>query len=364
MTMRFNLATALLSQEELLLEIVRRLDKMEKEPKIVQRIMAGGKKGISLVQEAKDVDVSAIGDDKILVYKNASSKHEYEAKPSGGATDHGALTGLGDDDHTQYLLKSGGTLTGTLETRVVQPDITETRALGQPGTMWSGVYSLVGSFKGNVFLDYLKEYTAAQGIDVDGVLCKDSQVTTDQINEKTGDAGVTVDGVVCKDSAVPDAAYPNAVLKDGSRAMTGDLELVNDVILISAGGLVDFKNAAGSYRNLGYRAGYVQEGLYQVHNTLNAYLRTDYRTDAHFWLRSYDGAWRDCADLNNGSFKIMRGDDITLLAGKALYNADHIELDEITTPTAVADHGKVYTKNDNKLYFQDGAGAEHEIAFV
>lgn len=28
--------------------------------------------------------------------------------------DHGALTGLGDDDHTQYLLKAGGTLTGDL----------------------------------------------------------------------------------------------------------------------------------------------------------------------------------------------------------------------------------------------------------
>jgi len=39
-------------------------------------------------------------------------------------------------------------------------------------------------------------------------------------------------------------------------------------------------------------------------------------------------------------------------------------LTEITTPTAVANQGKVYTKTDNKLYFQDGAGVEHEIAFV
>lgn len=34
--------------------------------------------------------------------------------PSGGVTDHGALTGLGDDDHTQYLLKAGGTMTGQI----------------------------------------------------------------------------------------------------------------------------------------------------------------------------------------------------------------------------------------------------------
>lgn len=37
---------------------------------------------------------------------------------------------------------------------------------------------------------------------------------------------------------------------------------------------------------------------------------------------------------------------------------------ERTTPTANADYGKIYTKSDNKLYFQDGAGTEHEIQFV
>jgi hypothetical protein len=41
-----------------------------------------------------------------------------------------------------------------------------------------------------------------------------------------------------------------------------------------------------------------------------------------------------------------------------------LELQETTTPTATADYGKIYCKSDNKLYFQDGAGTEHEIAFV
>jgi len=41
-----------------------------------------------------------------------------------------------------------------------------------------------------------------------------------------------------------------------------------------------------------------------------------------------------------------------------------LTLKERTTPTADADYGKVYTKNDNKLYFQDGAGNEHEVAFA
>jgi hypothetical protein len=41
-----------------------------------------------------------------------------------------------------------------------------------------------------------------------------------------------------------------------------------------------------------------------------------------------------------------------------------LTIKETATPTADADYGKVYCKNDNKLYFQDGAGVEHEIAFV
>lgn len=39
-------------------------------------------------------------------------------------------------------------------------------------------------------------------------------------------------------------------------------------------------------------------------------------------------------------------------------------LAETTTPGAEADHAKIYSKIDNKLYFQDGAGVEHEIALV
>jgi len=38
-----------------------------------------------------------------------------------------------------------------------------------------------------------------------------------------------------------------------------------------------------------------------------------------------------------------------------------VNIKEITTPTAKADYGAIYTKTDNKLYFQDGAGSEHEI---
>jgi len=74
----------------------------------------------------------------------------------------------------------------------------------------------------------------------------------------------------------------------------------------------------------------------------------------------------------------LDGEDISIRmhTGKdlAIYNqttevasfdgAGCLFLKETTTPTARTDYGAVYTKNDNKLYFQDGAGTEHEVAFV
>ncbi len=45
-----------------------------------------------------------------------------------------------------------------------------------------------------------------------------------------------------------------------------------------------------------------------------------------------------------------------------LDNGGYLGLKETTTPTATASYAKVYTKNDNKLYFQDGAGTESALA--
>lgn len=50
--------------------------------------------------------------------------------------------------------------------------------------------------------DTVSERSAAAGVTVDGVLLKDSQVSTDTINEKTATVGVTIDGVLLKDSQV------------------------------------------------------------------------------------------------------------------------------------------------------------------
>ena len=51
------------------------------------------------------------------------------------------------------------------------------------------------------------------------------------------------------------------------------------------------------------------------------------------------------------------------MAGLSI-EAGVLTLKETTTPTADTNYGKIYTKTDNALYFQDGAGTEHEVEFT
>lgn len=69
-------------------------------------------------------------------------------------------------------------------------------------------------------------------------------------------------------------------------------------------------------------------------------------------------------DGGNGNIQI---NSITALSAHfdlALLGDGVLCMKETTTPTADANHGKLYFKADNKLYAQDGAGVEHEVAYV
>ena len=66
-------------------------------------------RAITRLQDADDINVSlGVGEDgKTLVYDHDTARFVLAAAAGGGVTDHGALTGLADDDHTQYLLATG-----------------------------------------------------------------------------------------------------------------------------------------------------------------------------------------------------------------------------------------------------------------
>ncbi len=83
-------------------------------------------------------------------------------------------------------------------------------------------------------------------------------------------------------------------------------------------------------------------------------------------VASHDGAADDekgklefsTNDTNDGNTPTLQmtlnSVDMTLARGI-------LALQETTTPTPVATQGRLYTKSDNNIYFQDGAGAEHTI---
>jgi len=59
-------------------------------------------------------------------------------------------------------------------------------------------------------------------------ITKDGILLIDTIDEYTTDAGVTIDGLLIKDGIIPTSGYPEALLRDGTRALTGDLDFAGN----------------------------------------------------------------------------------------------------------------------------------------
>jgi hypothetical protein len=86
--------------------------------------------------------------------------------------------------------------------------------------------------------------------------------------------------------------------------------------------------------------------------------RLQHTTDAFRFYTSGDEHIMTIQDTGNvGIGTTSPNESLTVEAGK-------ISLKETTTPTATAGYGKIYTKSDNKLYFQDGDGTEHNTTYT
>jgi len=67
---------------------------------------------------------------------------------------------------------------------------------------------------------------------------------------------------------------------------------------------------------------------------------------------------------NDGIVIVSSARELTNLIIDETTYANRLKLKESTTPADEAGYGKLYTKNDNKLYFQSGDGVEHEVAYA
>jgi len=77
-----------------------------------------------------------------------------------------------------------------------------------------------------------------------------------------------------------------------------------------------------------------------------------------------DGGLGVAKDIFVGSQVTVGGSGVQAGITLSLHGNGILSMLETTTPSANTNYGAVYTKTDNKLYFQDGAGVEHEVAFV
>lgn len=66
-------------------------------------------------------------------------------------------------------------------------------------------------------------------------------------------------------------------------------------------------------------------------------------------------------DGGNGNIQINSSTPLSANFDLALLGDGVLCIKETSTPTADANYGKIYCKNDNRLYFQDGAGVEHAV---
>jgi len=116
---------------------------------------------------------------------------------------------------------------------------------------------------------------------------------------------------------------------------------------------------------IGREAGYtLTTGTYNVFIGREAGKNASQKVDA---TRSIALGYQSYTDKSD---QIVLGDANTVevlvraTTGVLKLESGILQVKETTTPTPVTDYGKLYTKADNNLYFQDGAGTEHQVAYV
>jgi len=82
-------------------------------------------------------------------------------------------------------------------------------------------------------------------------------------------------------------------------------------------------------------------------------------TDARPYIYLGGNVGVDFHAVTGATFRFYYGGTDTTTIGAGYFKAK-----EITTPGATTDYWAIYAKNDNKLYFQDGAGTEHTVTIV
>jgi len=265
-----------------------------------------------------------------------------------------------------------------------------------------GLYS-AGSDQGNLY--HVAQGTAASGIGAIFLLAQDdvnqalwSQLTTSSdIGIAFNVANATTKAVTITASTTSGLRFNDAnteIWEDGSSVL--QFKSAGGFIFNDDGASVDFRIEGNTDANLFFVDGSADKvgigtatpsAKFEISDTASDVIKL-FTTHDHAQIVFGDSLANDkCAilgyqesgniayigiygDAFNAGLILADGGSVGIgltptanMAGLSI-EAGLLTLKETTTPTADADYGKIYTKNDNKLYFQDGAGTEHEVAYA
>mgnify|MGYP003140767228 CR=1 FL=1 len=136
-------------------------------------------------------------------------------------------------------------VTGDVKTTTVKA----TNLKANDGTAGLVVADSTGRLTANekILVDDIIEKTSAHGVEIEGVLVKDSIVQTDDIQEKTSAHGVEIEGVLLKDSEIASGAIGSSVTMTANQsAVKTALNASGSAGIYACRAWVNFDGGSGS----------------------------------------------------------------------------------------------------------------------
>jgi len=293
---------------------------------------------------------------------------------TGGGTATG--TNTGDQDLSDYLLNTTDTFTGTLsvddtiEVDVIN-DYSGTGLSITADVDVTGTLSVSGIDAGTHIISTFYGDSAAgfARVAIDTASGEDAQLSFQNAGSTKWTIGNdgTDDKFHIKSGAGAFSSLSEVILSTTNLSITADVDVDGETLL---GGNTSITGTLSTTSTV----------TIQTHGTITAssgVIITDNQTSGDIQLKAKDsgGTVRTLVSANTGVAGVSlnydsEGAKITTTTDGVITNGDVkifggvLKMVETITPTTVAGYGLLYPKNDDKLYFKDSAGVEHEIAFV
>lgn len=298
---------------------------------------------ITRLQDADDINVSlgAGVDEYALCWDNDTARFVLRAMSGGGVTDHGALTGLSDDDHGQYLLATGA--------RTGASSQAQTFTNGIIGPTWKPATDATDALK----------LTNAAGT---AIVALDTTNRRLNINSATSTAALSIQPYSADDG--------NVYLRNSSGTLVGAISTGASSVSFSGQGSADFQFITASGKAFIFKqiVGYISFRDYQDYEAArvtDAEWAFNYNGNPSFDVRIRSATLSHLFFADGSADRIGIGDASP--ASRLDIGAGALTLSEMTAPDAPAANDAVIYVDDNgsgktRLMVRFASGAAQQIA--